>query len=50
MSVYIFDFINIDDQPDYRVVHGDDYLIARNLFVSEVPDFKEILHVFVRLF
>ena len=50
MSTYIFDFINCDDENDYRVVNVDDYQIARNLFACEVPDYKEILHVYVRLY
>lgn len=47
---YIFDFVNFDDGNDYRVINGDSYEIALNLFRFEVPDFKLILHVYKELF
>lgn len=43
---YIFDFVTCDDANDYRVVKGDSYEIALDLFRLAVPDCKEILHVF----
>ena len=49
MTVYIFEFVNPDGGEDYRIVHGDDYESARDIFVSKVLDCKEIRHVFVRL-
>lgn len=47
---YIFDFVTSDDGNDYRVVNGDSYEIALNLFRLAVPDFKLILHVYKELY
>ena len=49
MSVFIFEFVNSDGEHDYRIVNADDYLFAQDKFMCLVPDYKEVLHIYVRL-
>lgn len=47
---YIFDFLTSDDDNDYRVVNGQTYQDALDIFRFDVPDFKLILHVYKELY